>query len=100
MTTDKPNCTIRCSLLSWRRTVLKGLLESTRHGVRVTEDSEGTTSEDQNSTFKKEKKPEEVGSEVFHLCCVVTETFGVLSLFGVTHCYSYRKIGSVVINCS
>jgi hypothetical protein len=42
------------------------------------------------------KKPE-VRSEV---CGVVTETFGVLSLFGVMQCYSYSKIKSVIINCN
>jgi hypothetical protein len=42
------------------------------------------------------KKPE-VRSEVCNFCSV-TETIGVLSLFGVTHCYSYSKIKSVIIN--
>jgi hypothetical protein len=42
----------------------------------------------------------EVRSEVCNLCSVVTETFGVLSLFGVTQCYSYSKIKSVIINCN
>jgi protein-arginine kinase activator protein McsA len=36
---------------------------------------------------KSQKKPE-VSNEVRNLCSVVTETFEVLSLFGVTHCYS------------
>jgi hypothetical protein len=46
-----------------------------------------------------QKKPE-VRSEVCNLYSVVTETFGVLSLFGVTQCYSYNKIKSVIINCN
>jgi hypothetical protein len=46
-----------------------------------------------------QKKPE-VRSEVCNLCSVVTETFGVLLLFGVPQCYSYGKIKSVIINCS
>jgi hypothetical protein len=52
--------------------------------------------EEQNCTVK----PEEARSEVCNSCSVVTETFGVLSLFGVTHCYSYSKIKSVIINCN
>jgi hypothetical protein len=46
-----------------------------------------------------QKKPE-VGREVCNLCSVVTETFGVLSLFRVMHCYSYSKIKGVIINCN
>jgi hypothetical protein len=46
-----------------------------------------------------QKKPE-VRSEVCNLCSVVTETFGVLSSFRVTQCYSYSKIKSVIINCN
>jgi hypothetical protein len=38
--------------------------------------------------------------EVFILCCVVTVTFRVISLFVVTKCYSYSKIESVLINSS
>jgi hypothetical protein len=50
---------------------------------------------EQSSTVKPE-----VRSEVCNLCSVVTETFGVLPFFGVTHCYSYSEIKSVVINCN
>jgi hypothetical protein len=38
--------------------------------------------------------------EVYNLCSAVTETFGVFSLFGVTQCYSYGNIKSVLINCN
>jgi hypothetical protein len=41
---------------------------------------------------RQKKKSEEVRSEVFILCGVVTVTLRVLSLFVVTKCYSYRKI--------
>jgi nitrate reductase NapE component len=41
---------------------------------------------------RSQKKSEEVRSEVFILCGVVTVTFRVLSLFVVTKCYSYSKI--------
>jgi hypothetical protein len=51
--------------------------------------------EEQNSSVKPE-----VRSEVCNLCSVVTEAFGVLSLCGVTHYYSYSKIKSVIINCN
>jgi protein-arginine kinase activator protein McsA len=51
--------------------------------------------EERKSTVKPE-----VRSEVCNLCSTVTETFGVLSLFGVTHCYSYSKIKSVIIKCN
>jgi hypothetical protein len=43
------------------------------------------------------KKYEEQKS---NLRSVVTETSGVLPLFGVRHCYSCSKINSVIINCS
>jgi hypothetical protein len=43
------------------------------------------------------RKPE-VRSEVCDLCREVKETLGVLSLCGVTQCYPYSKIKSVVIN--
>jgi hypothetical protein len=33
-------------------------------------------------------------------CSVVTETFGVLSLVRVVHCYSYSEIESVIIYCN
>jgi protein-arginine kinase activator protein McsA len=46
-----------------------------------------------------QKKPQ-VRSEVCNFCSVVTETFGVQSLFGVTQCYNYSKIKSVIINCN
>jgi hypothetical protein len=36
--------------------------------------------------------------EVCNLCSVVTETFGVLSLFRAMQCYGYSKIKSVIIN--
>jgi hypothetical protein len=55
-------------------------------------------SEEQNGTVNQTKP--EVRSEVCNLCSVVTETFGVLSLFRVTQCYSYSKIKSVIINCN
>jgi hypothetical protein len=38
--------------------------------------------------------------EVRNLYSVVTEIVGVLSLFGVTQCYSYRMIKGVIINCN
>jgi hypothetical protein len=38
-----------------------------------------------------QKKPE-ARSEVGNLCSVVTEAFGMLSLFRVMHCYSYSNI--------
>jgi hypothetical protein len=37
---------------------------------------------------------------IVRACSVVTEPFRVLSLFGVTRCYSDSKIKSVIINCS
>jgi hypothetical protein len=94
MVTDKPNCSIKCSLLSSRRTTLRGLLVDCRPARKKYED--------QNRRVKKEKsqKTSEVRSEIYNLCSVVTETFGVLSLFGVMQCYSYSKIEGVMINCS
>jgi hypothetical protein len=62
----------------------------------------GELSEEQNSRQIQRQlrdKPE-VRSEVCNLCSVVTETFGVLSLFGVMHCCGYSKIGSVIMNCN
>jgi hypothetical protein len=53
----------------------------------------------QRTVQLNQKKPE-VRSEVYNLCSVVTETVGVLSLFGVTQCYSNSKIKSVIINCN
>jgi hypothetical protein len=46
-----------------------------------------------------QKKPE-VRSEVCNLCSVVTETYVVLSFFGITQCCSYSKIKGVLINCN
>jgi hypothetical protein len=51
--------------------------------------------EEQNSAVKPE-----VRSEVCNLSSVVTETFGVLSLFGVVQCYSYSKTKIVIVNCN
>jgi hypothetical protein len=42
--------------------------------------------------YDKHNKSEEVSTEVFILCGVVTVTFRVLSLFVVTKCCSYSKI--------
>jgi protein-arginine kinase activator protein McsA len=56
--------------------------------------------EEQSRAVQLNQKKPEVRSEVCNLCSVVTETFGVLSLFGVTQCYSYSEIKSVIINCN
>jgi hypothetical protein len=47
----------------------------------------------ENTTEDRQKsEEEEVRSEAFILCGVVTVTFRVLSLFVATKCYSYSKI--------
>jgi hypothetical protein len=49
---------------------------------------------------RNHRKKSEVRSEVFILCGVVTLTIRVLSLVGVTQCYSKSNIESVTINYS
>jgi hypothetical protein len=48
------------------------------------------------------QKNPEVRSEICNICSVrvVTESFGVLSLFRVKYCYSYSKNKNVTINCN
>jgi hypothetical protein len=65
----------RCSLLSRQRILLRGWLTELTGIYRQTADDTRSRT-------------------------VITESFGVLSLCGVTHCYSYSKIESVIINCS
>jgi hypothetical protein len=80
MTTEELNCWEMCSPFSWRRTIERECPMQIHSYERV--------------------KPEEVRSEVCNLRCVDTETFGVLSVFGVTQCYGCSKIKGVIINCN
>jgi hypothetical protein len=49
------------------------------------------------NSYNQKSDEEKVRSEVFSLCGVVTLTFRVLTLFAVTKCYSYSKIGLQLI---
>jgi protein-arginine kinase activator protein McsA len=80
MATEELNCWERCSQFIWRRTIVKEWLEQ----FRQIHNEEETVNR----------------KEVCNLCTVVTEIFEVLSLFGVTQCYSYSKIKSSTINCN
>jgi hypothetical protein len=54
----------------------------------------------QTDNSQETSRKTEVRSGVCNLCSEATETFGVLSLFRVMHCYSYSKIKSIIINCN
>jgi hypothetical protein len=51
-----------------------------------------------NRSVQLNQKKPEVRSEVCNLRSVAIETSEVLSLFGVTQCYSFSKIKSVIID--
>jgi hypothetical protein len=82
------NLLTRCFLLSSRRTLLRGWLTELIDRCRCIDSK------------KEVRGPEQYKSEICNLCSVVTETFGVLSLFRDTQCCSYSKIKSVIINCN
>jgi hypothetical protein len=83
---------MRCSLLGLAKDCLKGVADRVYRQMQTQRETVRKKYEEQNSTEDR--------SEVCNLCSVVTETFGVLSLFVVTQCYSYSKIKSVIINCN
>jgi hypothetical protein len=77
-------------------TVGKGVLSQLEKNYLKSKTVDRRTVKTDTDTVKRQlnqKKPEVRRS-------VVPETFGVLSLCGVTYCYSYSKIKSVTINCS
>jgi hypothetical protein len=65
--------------------------------VRNRRQTQNTSEEDAHDQKSAE---EEVRSESFILRGVVTVTFGVLSLFVATKCYSCSETESVIINYS
>jgi hypothetical protein len=101
--TDKPNSLIRCSVFSSRKTLLRGWLTEIwvgQESSRSTTVKRAVRNSTRSRTVELNQKKLEVRSEACNLCNVVTETFGVLSLFGVMHYCNYSKINIVVINCN
>jgi hypothetical protein len=92
LTTDKFNCSTRCSLFSRRRTVLRELLVDLRPGrtrqMQTQRETVRKKYEEQSRAVQLKQRKPEVRSEVCNLCSVVTETL---------ECYHCSELRSVIV---